>query len=293
MKVDWKKRIHIIIGTDEESDWKCTERYFQTEEMPTLGFAPDAEFPAIHGEKGITTFDLVQNSTSEDQDEPDYELISFESGQRYNMVPDHAQARVFVKENMTDVVQHFEHYLDQHKLQGESVVDSGELVLTLEGKAVHGMDPSLGVNAGLYLLDFISTLNLNQTAREFVDFSNRYLHESHFGEKMGMKFHTDVMGDVTTNVGIISYDNKQGGRFGINLRYPQKFEFEETIQRFTKEIKAYGFDLELGKVQQPHFVDKNDPFVQKLVKAYRNQTGDMSEPYTIGGEHMLEILIKV
>ena len=29
--------------------------------MPTLGFAPDAEFPCIHGEKGITTFDLVQN----------------------------------------------------------------------------------------------------------------------------------------------------------------------------------------------------------------------------------------
>jgi hypothetical protein len=23
--------------------------------MPALGFAPDAEFPAIHGEKGITT----------------------------------------------------------------------------------------------------------------------------------------------------------------------------------------------------------------------------------------------
>jgi hypothetical protein len=34
--------------------------------------------------------------------------------------------------------------------------------------------------------------------------------------------------------------DKQGGRFGINLRYPQKFEFEEAIQRFTKEIKAYG-----------------------------------------------------
>ena len=40
MNVDWKKRIHMIIGTDEESDWKCTDRYFQTEEMPTLGFAP-------------------------------------------------------------------------------------------------------------------------------------------------------------------------------------------------------------------------------------------------------------
>ena len=105
------------------------------------------------------------------------------------------------------------------------------------------MDPSLGVNAGLYLLDFISTLNLNQTAREFVDFSNRYLHESHFGEKMGMKFHTDVMGDVTTNVGIISYDNKQGGRFGINLRYPQNLSLKKQYNDLQKKLKHMDLTL--------------------------------------------------
>lgn len=283
MQVDWKKRIHMIIGTDEESDWKCTDRYFETEEMPTLGFAPDAEFPAIHGEKGITTFDLVQNKVGEDVDEPDYELLNFESGQRYNMVPDHAEARVLVKENMTDVIQNFEYFIEQNHLQGESTVDSGILILTVEGKAVHGMDPSLGVNAGLYLLKFLSSLNLDKSAKDFVEFNNRYLFESHFGEKMGMKFHTDEMGEVTTNIGIIKYDNEQAGRYGVNLRYPQGFEFEEAIERFTNEIKDLGFNLQLGKVQQPHYVDKNDPFVQKLVKAYRNQTGDMTEPYTIGG----------
>ncbi|MDU3951165.1 MAG: dipeptidase PepV, partial [Staphylococcus epidermidis] len=165
MKVDWKKRIHIIIGTDEESDWKCTDRYFKTEEMPALGFAPDAEFPAIHGEKGITTFDLVQNEVTEDTDEPDYELLKFESGQRYNMVPDYAKAEVLVKENMTDVIQNFENFLQQNQLQGESTVDSGILILTVEGKAVHGMDPSLGVNAGLFLLKFLASLNLNKSAK--------------------------------------------------------------------------------------------------------------------------------
>ena len=108
-----EKRIHIIIGTDEESDWKCTDRYFKTEEMPALGFAPDAEFPAIHGEKGITTFDLVQNEVTEDTDEPDYELLKFESGQRYNMVPDYAKAEVLVKENMTDVIQNFENFYNK------------------------------------------------------------------------------------------------------------------------------------------------------------------------------------
>lgn len=283
MNVDWKKRIHMIIGTDEESDWKCTDRYFQTEEMPTLGFAPDAEFPAIHGEKGITTFDLIQDQINEEVDEPDYELLNFESGQRYNMVPDHAEARVLVKENMTDVIQNFEYFVEQNELQGESTVDSGILILTVEGKAVHGMDPSLGVNAGLYLLKFLSSLNLDKSAKDFVEFNNRYLFDSHFGVKMGMKFHTDVMGDVTTNIGIIKYDNKEAGRYGVNLRYPQGFEFEEAVERFTNEIKDIGFSLELGKVQKPHYVDKDDPFVEKLVKAYRNQTGDMTEPYTIGG----------
>ncbi|MFQ3839292.1 dipeptidase PepV [Staphylococcus pseudoxylosus] len=283
MNVNWKKRIHIIIGTDEESDWKCTDRYFETEEMPVLGFAPDAEFPAIHGEKGISTFDVIQNDKAEDQDEPEYELRSFESGERYNMVPDEAVAHVAVKENMTDVIQNFEQYLNDNQIDGESVVDSGVLVLKVYGKAVHGMDPSIGVNAGLYLLNFLSSLDLDKTAANFVEFSNKYLFESNFGEKMGMKFHTDVMGDVTTNIGVITYDNQKGGSFGINLRYPEGFEFEEALTRFKSEINPLGFSIELGKNQTPHYVEKDDPFVQSLVEAYRNQTGDQTEPYTIGG----------
>ena len=84
---------------------------------------------------------------------------------------------------MTDVIQNFEYFIESNQLQGESTVDSGILILTIEGKAVHGMDPSLGVNAGLYLLEFLATLNLNKSAKDFVNFSNQYLHVSHFGEK--------------------------------------------------------------------------------------------------------------
>ena len=54
------KRVRMIIGTDEESDWRCVDHYFKHEEMPTLGFAPDADFPIIFAEKGIADFDLVQ-----------------------------------------------------------------------------------------------------------------------------------------------------------------------------------------------------------------------------------------
>ena len=112
------------------------------------------------------------------------------------------------------------------------------------------------MNAGLYLLKFLASLNLDNNAQAFVAFSNRYLFNSDFGEKMGMKFHTDVMGDVTTNIGVITYDNENAGLFGINLRYPEGFEFEKAMDRFANEIQQYGFEVKLGKVQPPHYVDK-------------------------------------
>ena len=47
-----KKRIRLIIGTDEESHWRGIKKYFQECEMPDLGFSPDAAFPVIYGRKG-------------------------------------------------------------------------------------------------------------------------------------------------------------------------------------------------------------------------------------------------
>lgn len=283
MDVEWKKRIHIIIGTDEESDWKCTDRYFETEEMPSIGFAPDAEFPLIYGEKGIVTFNVLQSGYEEDNDEPEVELKAFFSGERFNMVPDVAQAKLLIKEQMTNVVQNFETFLENNKIDGETSIDEGFLNLTIFGKSAHGMDPTLGVNAGLYLIQFLNNLKLDRYARSYVEFANKYLVDSPNGEKMGMKFATEEMGEVTTNTGIMSYTDVDGGQFGINLRYPEGFAFEHSISRFSDEISEYGFEIEMDKHQKPHYVDKNDPFIDQLLSAYRNQTGDQTEPFTIGG----------
>ena len=84
------KRVRMIIGTDEESDWRCVDHYFNHEEMPTMGFAPDADFPIIYAEKGITDVEIRQQPI--EGTKGSVQLISFVSGRRYNMVPDLATA---------------------------------------------------------------------------------------------------------------------------------------------------------------------------------------------------------
>lgn len=48
-----EKRVRLIFGLNEETHWKGIKHYLKHEDAPTLGFTPDSDFPACHGEKGI------------------------------------------------------------------------------------------------------------------------------------------------------------------------------------------------------------------------------------------------
>ena len=51
--IQFTKRIRFIFGTDEETLWRCMNRYNQIEEQADLGFAPDSSFPLTYAEKGL------------------------------------------------------------------------------------------------------------------------------------------------------------------------------------------------------------------------------------------------
>lgn len=57
------KRVRLILGLNEENDWKCIERYKETEEIPDISFSPDANFPCIYAEKTIESLYLKQKYT--------------------------------------------------------------------------------------------------------------------------------------------------------------------------------------------------------------------------------------
>ena len=44
--VKFNKRVRFIFGTDEETLWRCINRYKEKEELPGMGFSPDAAVPA-------------------------------------------------------------------------------------------------------------------------------------------------------------------------------------------------------------------------------------------------------
>ena len=47
------KRVRLILGLNEENNWKCIDYYKKHEEIPSISFSPDADFPCIYAEKSL------------------------------------------------------------------------------------------------------------------------------------------------------------------------------------------------------------------------------------------------
>ncbi len=263
LNVKFHKRVRLIMGTDEETKWRGIDEYFKTEEMPIFGFSPDATFPLIHGEKGIYTFD-IQGTYADDA------LISFTSGERYNVVPNKAKCVLNI-----DLSKAFKDFLKYNNYRGEV---KGNTYIVY-GKTAHAMTPNKGLNAAFILADFLN----QQLDNNYIKFIHDYLDFDPFGEKLGINIKDDIMHNFTLNPGIFRY-SKDEIMIGINCRYPNGFNLKTTALKIANIAKKYNLKYIFQQNIPLHFVEKDDNLIKVLMESYQKITNDTEhEPYTIGG----------
>ena len=275
--VKWNKRVRVIVGSDEETGFRCVEAYFKHEEQPASGFTPDAMFPLVYAEKARATFDHKLKFVDEDG-QYNYKLVKFNGGQVLNMVV--ASAKAELEGEALYIKEKFENFLVQEKLEGE--VEVGNTIkLTLKGKAAHGSTPQYGINGATKLAEFLSTLGLDNNGKNFVDYIVEKLANDPFGEKLGINYSDDEMGEATYNYGILEYDlERKIGLVSTDCRHPKKFDLVDRLNG----IKVDNIDIEVTSTKEAHYVPKDDELVTTLMDVYRKHTGDTkNDAFVLGG----------
>ncbi|AKP63577.1 dipeptidase PepV [Levilactobacillus koreensis JCM 16448] len=274
-----KIKIRFIIGTDEESDWTGMNHYLDLEPAPTLGFSPDAEFPLINGEKGNVTFTSTFTGTNGN----DLVLREFDAGLRENMVPRDAEATVKNGDN-AQLTADFDKFLTDAPVTGDVTTAADGLHFHVIGKAAHGMEPKNGINAGTYLATFLAAQNFGGDAADFLDLLASKLHDDSRANKLGIAYTDKVMGDLTMNVGIMTFTADKGGLINTNFRYPTGTGAADIKAGLAKATADMNVTLKQGREMVPHYVDPADPIVATLMDVYRQQTGDTTaQPEVVGG----------
>jgi succinyl-diaminopimelate desuccinylase len=244
--------------------------------MPDMGFAPDASFPLIYGEKGRMSYDLTLNSWDDDDI-----LVSISGGERYNVVLEEVKA--IVKKDLTN---EFASYAKDNNLEYSVEVIDNLYHLILKGKAAHAMEPHKGINAGTHMCNFLKDYSNNQMVKYV---ANKH-HLSHVCEKLGLDYEDYEMGPITCNIGIMNI-NKEATRVTLDLRYPVRYDTDNFNQKLEEITSQFNISIADKTNKTPHYVSPEDDLVKLLYQAYvKNANDSVNKPFTIGGGTYASIL---
>jgi len=274
------KKIRIIFGTNEETGGEDIPYYLQKESAPVAAFTPDADFPIINGEKGITIFDLVKNFTSAPTG--DIVIENIIGGNAANMVPDYAEALLICK-NTTEVVEKLKRFVLDNEYDMTSKVNGSEIKIKSIGISGHGSTPELGKNAIMQLITFLATLDLgNDELSNYVKFLGEKIGMDLNGEGFSIYLEDKDSGKLSFNVGKIAI-NKDKGVITLNLRYPVTKTLDDMMKPLNKTLDGTGITIEDFSHQAPLYFSPDHPLIQTLAKVYKEQTGKEAELISIGG----------
>ncbi|APF28952.1 dipeptidase family protein [Clostridium sporogenes] len=279
-KLPLSKKVRILFGTNEETGSNEIEHYLAKEKPPVLGFTPDAEYPIIYAEKGITIFDVVKKL--EIKSDKAIKLKYIKGGEASNMVPDYCEAGIECPD--TDmIIRSVEYCANRNGIELTAEEKDGLVVVKSFGLSAHGSTPEIGKNAIMQMFKFLAELPLGHCDElQFIRFFNNNVGNETDGKSFGVDLEDEPSGKLSFNVGTISMENNEI-KMSLNLRYPVTYKAEDLMEKFNKKIEGTGIKIENFQDQKPLYFDDKHPLIKSLQKVYKEQTGKEPELLAIGG----------
>ena len=256
--VVFTKRLRFIFGTDEETLWRCMNRYNQIEEKADLGFAPDSSFPLTYAEKGLLQVKLHG---------PGWEDRPLQAGRALNVVPDKATYKGDRLEELLPVIEQ----------SGVKYSEEAEAVTVL-GLSKHSKDAAEGVNAIVGLAESLSLIQPHPALLFIAD----AVGEDATGAALFGEINDEPSGALSFNIATLSIDEQQS-EIGIDIRIPVLADKEALVKRLSEVAASYQLQYEEFDYVAPLYVPLDSPLVSTLMAVYQEETGDQTPAMSSGG----------
>ena len=256
--VVFTKRIRFIFGTDEETLWRCMNRYNQLEEKADLGFAPDSAFPLTYAEKGLLQVKLHG---------PGWEDRPLQAGRALNVVPDKATYKGERLEELLPVIEQ----------SGVNYTEETGAVTVL-GLSKHSKDAAEGVNAIVGLAESLSLIQPHPALLFIAD----AVGEDATGAALFGEIKDEPSGALSFNIATLSIDEQQS-EIGIDIRIPVLEDKEALVKRLSEVAASYQLQYEEFDYVAPLYVPLDSPLVSTLMAVYQEETGDQTPAMSSGG----------
>ena len=270
--VPLRRSVRLILGCDEESGMSCLKHYNQVAKAPTLSFSPDAEYPVVNSEKMIFRTEYEKKFDS---------AITLHAGTRRNVVPGEAVATVPLA--LSRIVPIMEAFMEGSEFAcSAEAIDENSTKITMKGLAAHASEPEHGKNAMLAMLALLDKLPLEGEDAHTVNALTNALKFDCHGESIGIDS-TDDSGRLTTNVGVIEWDETGIKRLTMDIRAPITANGELITEKLRDAFgRANMIETHHGW-SDGYYVSPESELVSKLIGVYNARFNADAKPMAIGG----------
>lgn len=254
-----RKRIRLIIGTDEENMWRGINAYLKKEEIPSYAFTPDSTFPIVFAEKGLLQIRLKNKSKNEP-------LVK--GGASLNAVPESAIYS-------GDQSAHLERALKKFGFDFEH--EQNEIVVV--GKSAHSSTPNQGINAIVRLA--LSLQEMGHPSKT-IDFISNRIGLTNNGELIFGNCYDEVSGKLTLSLNQIDL-SKHGASLGIDIRIPVTVDKKFIVDGIKRVASKYKLEYEELDWLPPVYLPHDHFLIEQLKAVFQEETGLDSQPISTGG----------
>ncbi len=270
------KRVRLIVGLNEESDWKCINYYKEHEELPTLGFSPDADFPCIYAEKALLTVYVSSDYCKNEK----IEIKEFDcKNNRVNVVPKYCACTISVSDTIVNQVKK----ILMNRLSGNLSFTQKENEFYIESRGIqaHAAHPELGKNAVSQMIMLLNEIfNYFDIEEKMINTLASKIQNETNGTSLGIKYEDKELGDLTLNLANIEL-SEGIIKAGMNLRIPGSCDLEDVKKKIENGFNR--LNVEYAGEMKALYIPKDNELIKTLLKIYNDYTGENREPITIGG----------
>ena len=281
-----KKRVRLILGLNEERNWNCIKYYKAHEEIPSIGFSPDADFPCIYAEKAVLTQEIKADISQFKNFDIKITNIDYNNNAT-NVVPKICSAILSIDTNKIksdDFINNLKNIINNSGFEINIYkIDDEEIKLTSHGISAHAAHPDLGINSISRLIIILDKIfKVYGYTIDLFDFFTKYIGLQFDGKNLGINFE-DESGRLTLNVGYIGIENNFI-KIKMNLRVPVHTDITKIGAAFIKNTCEYiNLDFDTSHYMPALYIEPNSELVQSLCKIYNEETNSSCKPIAIGG----------
>ena len=255
----FKKKIQLILGTQEEVKWTDMNAYVKEYPLPDYGFTPDGEFPICNIEKGGIDFNMVLPLGELVGEENGEYLVNISAGTADNIVPGKCKALILQKKGS----------------------EKKEETIEAVGKAVHSCQPEKGDNAIFKMVEKLKAKDLKSNKLLEIVMMASEKFKALYGEDVGVYSDSEYYNNEFVHRTVFSptklYVENRNVVIHINVRFAYGEDSNNIIKAFEKIALEFNGTMQNVIVMPAVYVSKERPFLHAFANSYEDVMGIKNE----------------